>query len=998
MQLHLPPGTTPTPREEALAAAEKEIRAAHERTLSAAASTAGLTAVQAPSEGNCSLDSTAVLLALGGSGDAADVSISSLRTRSRGSRPPLPPAHARTYSGSACEISLPTTSAPASVPASVAAGDEPPSASPSPASPADNSPENDAAASGVSSAQPSTAAAAAQWQPLSLHPSLGLHAVDHHLHHHHHYHDGASAGTGRHSGRDRLDSDSPAPSVRSRRRRASSADTSSALPLVLPSALQAGGPSLSLAAELRYADLHDDNDGLDSFEGAAAQLAAASSGGSKSPSRAHSPSHSPRLGVSASTGSAHAPVAVSRTSSRAPSRLRSVRPASSRAQSPLVRSVPSAGAGELQPVPTGSPPPAPPTAAAAAVRDGAAPRSAAKDLMQRSGALADLAMEGSAPSKEATPASSGSGGADRPALTIPLPDPPAAAARTAAPPSPMPAPPASLLARYAANSEADRRRAGAGAAASGAAAAASTARRAGSPEHAAEGGPDAASLSVSSSSRASMPSAAAITMPKAVVHPLAVAKARQSHASGQSLASLAAASESETDSCSDCSDSSDEDYSSRRGSLAGRTGRAASKSSFAGITASESADEGFDEFVVLGSDGLFDAFPNRQELMNRIKAALREAGDVDAACDRIVACAAVERHVNDDVSMCLIVFNQLGISTATAGALGGSIGYAKRAGARRIESRPTRFLQRAADLRGRMQRSRSFDASAGGAVLAAVGAAVATVPLRSEAPQAPAAAAPSASALSDAVASKQQAGASLAIAAASSTVAGLPAAAAVPLEAGPSSPATDTSQSVSATASADTRQQPPVAHGTSSLSTTGTTSGLSAAFAPTVTSRVSVASAAASAAVALPALVAPPTEDGRRALASASVVTAMFPAAGHRTAPFVGAGAAVSVAASASAGGGPMLPRDRPLVHARAATTIAAYWSADPRAEAALAAAAGSAGLHSRTARRAAWTTDAIPTHRTASSFSASLGLPKLEPLLLPLKHTNTGMRGGSKL
>lgn len=1048
VQLRLPPGTSAAPREEALAAAEKEIKAAHERILAAAAAASAASAYTATAA--ALVTSTAGSgVAPVGSSEVLDTSLASLRTRSRGARPPLPPSHTssfpgRSHSGSAYEV---TVTAHAH-----RGGDRDGEGNSSPSSPSEASPPS-------ASAVGDNSGSAARLQPLLLQPALpvgeAIASSDHS--------DIASVhsgrDSGRESGRDRLDSGSPAPSVRSRRRRASSADTSSALGAASHGVLGGAGPSLSLQAELRYYELYEGRDEpLDPVEAAAAQLAAAAESGSgvsvhyhglsgsRSPSRAQTPPRSPRTGGSLGSSGASAgasSLAVSRTSSRAPSRLRSVRPATSRAQSPLVRSTANAAgvagacggggssailegatisttgteavAGKAEPGSSSGSTSNPP-ALSGPSGSPSVPRSAARDLLQRSGALAELALEdasakdrdSSAPPGSSVAGSTGTGSSSavcsRPALTIPLPGAGAggnasasaataapALARAGAPPSPMPARPASLLARYAANSEADRRRSGpaagsgvdtgAGVDAGVANATVATAmRRAKAPQQALEGVPNDGVLPDSCASAAvptlSASSSAAAAPAVGSSHPLAIARARTSHASAQSLASLASASESESDSSSNRSDSSDDDSMLMGAPASGIEARSKRADHGPAASSGDSDSEGFDEFVVLGSDGLFDAFPNRQELMNRIKAALRETGDVDAACDRIVACAAVERHINDDVSMCLMVLNQGGVATATAGALGGSVGYAKRAGARRIESRSTRFLQKAADLRGRIQRSRSFDASASAAVSADADAAVAAVTARE----------PDRRPILSGLAAQEPQKQSEAVGKGTNSLMPILESASEAVSASPSTStgaasATTESQSASSVTTVPLSATP----ATATLSSTGGAPGIHIAASAGTEPRLGAGSAAGNAAagvtaaVALPALVAPQQEDGRRALASASVVTAMFPAAGHRAAPFT---AAVSLAASTSLGGGPLLARDRPPVHARAATTIATYWSADPRGDAAAAAAAlGPGSLQSRTARRAAWTTDAIPTHRTAASFSAALGLPKLEPL-----------------
>ena len=126
-----------------------------------------------------------------------------------------------------------------------------------------------------------------------------------------------------------------------------------------------------------------------------------------------------------------------------------------------------------------------------------------------------------------------------------------------------------------------------------------------------------------------------------------------------------------------------------------------------------------DEFVILASDGLFDAFPNRQVLVNTVRRYLIETGDADATCERVVreavcvnGTSGTLRPQQDNTTMVLIVLNQFERKTALAGALGGVAGYARRACARRLHSRATRVTRLAAEDPGpRAGRSQSFTAS-----------------------------------------------------------------------------------------------------------------------------------------------------------------------------------------------------------------------------------------------------------------------------------------------
>lgn len=112
-----------------------------------------------------------------------------------------------------------------------------------------------------------------------------------------------------------------------------------------------------------------------------------------------------------------------------------------------------------------------------------------------------------------------------------------------------------------------------------------------------------------------------------------------------------------------------------------------SASAHASAAAAASPAPCSDEFIVLGSDGLWDVFPSRQDLINRVKKALRETGSADAAAASVVREAVRERRAPDNVSMVLLLLNQFGVPTASAGAAGGSVGYARRAAARKLVSR-----------------------------------------------------------------------------------------------------------------------------------------------------------------------------------------------------------------------------------------------------------------------------------------------------------------------
>jgi hypothetical protein len=83
-----------------------------------------------------------------------------------------------------------------------------------------------------------------------------------------------------------------------------------------------------------------------------------------------------------------------------------------------------------------------------------------------------------------------------------------------------------------------------------------------------------------------------------------------------------------------------------------------------------------DEFLVIGSDGLFEVHRNANQLMHLIKETLHATRSVDETCRQIVRQTAASPFSSDNVTMLLVVFNQDGVTTGCAGAAGGEVGYA----------------------------------------------------------------------------------------------------------------------------------------------------------------------------------------------------------------------------------------------------------------------------------------------------------------------------------
>ncbi len=87
-----------------------------------------------------------------------------------------------------------------------------------------------------------------------------------------------------------------------------------------------------------------------------------------------------------------------------------------------------------------------------------------------------------------------------------------------------------------------------------------------------------------------------------------------------------------------------------------------------------------DEFLVMGSDGLFDRFPNRQNLMNYAKEQLRSTRSAKATAKAITDHVLDERNGTDNTTVMVVVFNQLGVHSASAGAYGVAPGFAQATG------------------------------------------------------------------------------------------------------------------------------------------------------------------------------------------------------------------------------------------------------------------------------------------------------------------------------
>ncbi|KAA0175971.1 hypothetical protein FNF27_02692 [Cafeteria roenbergensis] len=99
---------------------------------------------------------------------------------------------------------------------------------------------------------------------------------------------------------------------------------------------------------------------------------------------------------------------------------------------------------------------------------------------------------------------------------------------------------------------------------------------------------------------------------------------------------------------------------------------------------------GEEEFLVMGSDGLFDKFPRKQDLVNTTKKYLRETRSATLSAEMLLNEAIDVRGSRDNASVVVVVFNQRGPPidertgrprrTAECGGWGRGAGFARRAG------------------------------------------------------------------------------------------------------------------------------------------------------------------------------------------------------------------------------------------------------------------------------------------------------------------------------
>ena len=94
-----------------------------------------------------------------------------------------------------------------------------------------------------------------------------------------------------------------------------------------------------------------------------------------------------------------------------------------------------------------------------------------------------------------------------------------------------------------------------------------------------------------------------------------------------------------------------------------------------------------DEFLILGSDGLFDKFPHRQNLMNEAKRLLRETRSPRKAAQALVDMVVERLNGTDNTTAAIIVFNHGGKTTATARAFGREPGLAVELGCTTVRPR-----------------------------------------------------------------------------------------------------------------------------------------------------------------------------------------------------------------------------------------------------------------------------------------------------------------------
>jgi serine/threonine protein phosphatase PrpC len=97
--------------------------------------------------------------------------------------------------------------------------------------------------------------------------------------------------------------------------------------------------------------------------------------------------------------------------------------------------------------------------------------------------------------------------------------------------------------------------------------------------------------------------------------------------------------------------------------------------------------DGTEEFAILGSDGLFEKFPSKQELINVTKRLLRQTRDVRRAAEELVDLTVNHRNTRDNTSAVIIMLNQNGVNTSDRNIMGEDRSYASNHNPTNLRSR-----------------------------------------------------------------------------------------------------------------------------------------------------------------------------------------------------------------------------------------------------------------------------------------------------------------------
>ena len=86
------------------------------------------------------------------------------------------------------------------------------------------------------------------------------------------------------------------------------------------------------------------------------------------------------------------------------------------------------------------------------------------------------------------------------------------------------------------------------------------------------------------------------------------------------------------------------------------------------------------EFLILGSDGIFDKYPSRQNLVNEVKKKLLRRVTVADTVEGLITTTLQVHATKDNRTFCVVLFNRFGRITGKAGGLGAPEGVARACG------------------------------------------------------------------------------------------------------------------------------------------------------------------------------------------------------------------------------------------------------------------------------------------------------------------------------